>query len=445
MASLRDSHEAYIPGQAEHPAIRALRARSLAWIDEHGLPDKKLEGWRYTSPAKIDRTPFVHDAGELFEALAAPLFHRLSMHDAVAEIVFINGRLALGLSRLGEGVAGLSVVPFTPADVDRAIAPRIDPFGWTPRPNASWGTASPGEVPREQAFDILNSAFIQDGVHITAERGAEIEGTVHVLSITVGEGRPIAAHPRFWVTVAPGASLELVEQHAGAGDQAVLSNVVTDVRVEATGRLVHHVWSERGPQHHHVQHVRAELMRDAQWVGHFVGLGDGWARTDVDVRFVEPGGDVLCTAVQVLTGKGHGDVHTWMRHDAPHGTSRQFARSIAGDQARAVFDGCIHIAKDAQRTHAELVSKNLLMSERAAVFAKPQLEIHADDVTASHGCTIGQLDPLQVDYLRARGIPEAAARRLLTRGFVAEVLAEVSSDTLRSTVEERALAWLEGL
>ncbi len=445
--ALRATHEAFLPSSDEPEALRALRADALARFERVGLPDKRTPTWAYSSTARIARAGFVHDAGALFEAIAAPIAQAASLPGAAAEVVLVNGEVALGLSRFGDLPAGVRVRPLRDAlaDADAAWLARLDPARWPARPDASRGPVPEGEVAPDRGFDLLNTAFLQGGVVVEVAPEVVLSAPIHVVVVTVGEGAPIAAHPRVLVTVGRGAAATVVERHVGGGGEPSLVNAVTDLAVGDGGALTLHLWRLGGERASHVGLTRAELGRDARLDAHFAVLGGAWVRADLDVRFTAPGGEAVVTGLQLVSGAAHADTHTWLRHDAPHCTSRQLFRAAAAGQGRVVFDGCIAIAAGARRSDAELSSRNLLLSPRAAIHARPQLEIRHDDVVASHGCTVGQLDPEQVTYLRSRGVPEAEARALLTRGFVLDLLGEIGDAGLRDALQRHVDAALVAL
>jgi Fe-S cluster assembly protein SufD len=445
--ALRASHDAFLPGASEPSALRALRDAALARFQAIGLPDKKLESWRYSSTARLARAGFVHDAGPLFEALAAAVVNAHALPGAAAEIVIVNGEIALGLSRLGDLPPGVTVstIRDAVAGAEPALLGRLDPARWPARPDASRPPLAAGQVAADRGFDLLNTAFLQGGVLIRVAPGVALDAPIHVLSVVIADGAPVAAHARLLVTVGRSASATIVERHVGGGASPSLVNVVTDLELGDGASAVHHLWRLGGGAASHVGLVRAEVGPNARLETHAAIVGGDWVRADLDVRFTGAGAEALATGVALVGGSRHADTHTWLRHDAPHCTSRQLFRAVAGGQARAVFDGCIAIAEGARRTQAELSSRNLLLSERAAVFARPQLEISNDDVVASHGCTIGQLDPEQVAYLRSRGLPEPTARAALTRAFVVDHLGEIADPALREAARahvEAALATL---
>lgn len=443
----RSTHEAFLPGADEAPWLRDLRGRALARLGVLGLPDKKVEAWKYTSTTKLARIPFVHDHGGLYEALAGGLVGQHALRGAAAELVFVNGAYAAGLSRTSGLPDGVELVPLVAAVGERDLSERLDPDRWPPHVPAIekvHGERAEG-TPRERAFDALNTALLQDGLVLRVPRGVVVEGPVHVMLVGVGEGSPVAAHTRLLIDVEAHASLTLVERHVAMGDEATLADVVVDAKVHDGGALAHHRWRLDGEQAWHVEHVKVEVGRDARYTSHVAWLGGTWGREDLDVRFVGTGGEAVCTGVTVAADDQHVDHHTWMRHDVPRCTSREAYKGVYGGRSRGVFNGNVSIAPDAQHTDADLSSRNLLLSDRAAVHAKPELVIHADDVKAAHGCTVGQLDPVALTYLRTRGIDAASAKRMLTQGFVLDLLDEIEDEGLRDATGELIRARLQAV
>lgn len=436
LTSYQQSHPAWTADANEAAALRELRARSLARFDDVGFPSKKLEAWRNTSTARLAKVAWQHDTGVLFEAFAGQAIGSHSMAGAAAEIVIVNGRVAHGLSRHDDLPAGVRLRSLRQALAeDPSLVGRLDPATWGALPDASRAPVQGGVLTADRAFDALNTAFLQDVVVLDIAPGAQVTAPVNVLFVAVGEGAPVVAQPRLLVDVGRAAEATVVERHLGTGSEDTFSNVITDVVLGDGAGLTHHHWRLEGGRH--VQRIRVQVGRDARYVHHVVGLGGEWVRQDLDVRFVGPGAESLVTDVVVAGDAQQVDHHTWLRHDVPHCTSRTLTKGVYGGRSRGVFDGLVYIAPDAQQTDAELSNRNLLLTERAQVVTKPELEIHADDVKASHGTTVGQLALDQVAYLRSRGIDERTARRLLTEGFVLDLLQEIADETLRHEVERR--------
>jgi Fe-S cluster assembly protein SufD len=432
LQSLASSHEAWQASGTDPAWMQQLRREMLERAQADGLPGKGMEAWKYTSTARLGRSAWVHDHGALFEALAAP--HLVHLPGAAAEIVLVNGVFSHGLSSLGE-LAEMAR-PLESAVSARDLSRVLDPRRWEPLPDAARpGPPADGLTP-DRVFDALNTAFLQGGLWLDVPAGHQVRGPIHVVHVAVGEGAPIAAHPRFRVQAGRGAGVVVVERHIAVGSQATFVNTVTDIVVEDGAQVEHHQWRVGVTNAHHVGRLRVGIGRDATARIHLAHLGAGWARQDVDVRFSGTGSELLCTDVVVAGGDSHVDHHTWVMHDAPRCTSRELVKGVYGGAARGVFDGLVVLARGAAKSDAELRAKNLIVSPGAHVHAKPELLIYADDVKAAHGCTVGQLDPTQVGYLRSRGIGHAAARALLTRGFLLDVLEEIADDGLREVTAQ---------
>jgi len=182
----------------------------------------------------------------------------------------------------------------------------------------------------------------------------------------------------------------------------------------------------------HVGGVHARLLENATLNTFHLALGSVLKRIDVVVDFQGPGAHCEMNGVYLPRGEEHIDYHTCVEHAVPHCTTSETFRGIVGDSASAVFNGRIHIHKDAQKTRAELSNRNLLTSTRAEVNTKPELEIYADDVQCAHGATVAQLDEGSLHYLRTRGVPKAEAEVMLSFGFINEVVDNVRLDELRA-------------
>lgn len=442
LSSFEASHDAYLASASEAAWLTALRRRSLDRFKTVGFPSKKVEAFKYSSTARLARTPFIHDAGTLFEALAGGTVGDHALRGAAAELVFVNGSYAAGLSHRANLPDGVEIVPLSQALAEGDLSERLDPARWPVLPDASRAGRPVEGFLADRAFDALNTAFLQDGLVLRVPRGLAIEAPIHVMLVTVGESAPIASHPRLLIDVETHGSMTLVERHVGTGSEPTLANTITDIRLADGAHLAHHLWRLGGDQAHHVGHVKVEVGRDARYQSHTAWLGARWSRNDLNVRFTAPGGEALCTGVVVADGQEHVDNHTWLRHDAPRCTSREAYKSVHGGRSRGVFNGMVYIARDAQHTDADLSNKNLLLSDGAQVQAKPELEIYADDVKAAHGCTVGQLDKTGLAYLRTRGIPEDRARQMLVQGFVFDLLEEIDDADLRERTTELVKARL---
>lgn len=201
---------------------------------------------------------------------------------------------------------------------------------------------------------------------------------------------------------------------------------------------------DAAPAAQRLTRLKIRLQRDARLEAVTVDLGGGLVRNDLDIELLAPGAEVHLDGLYAPAGQAHVDNHTRIDHRAPNGTSRESFRGLAFDRARAVFNGKIVVHQDAQKTDSEQRVANLLLSDKAEVNAKPELEIYADDVKCAHGATFGQLDESAVFYLRSRGLDAGTARSLLTYAFAKEVLDKIPDEGRRSDLSGRLLARLPG-
>lgn len=278
--------------------------------------------------------------------------------------------------------------------------------------------------------EALNAAFASGGLDLDIPAGS------HRAEVVVAGGN---GHRRHRVRVGRGAQARLrldVQPHAA------FQTVVLDVELEAGAHLTLLRLQDADAQARHLTRIRARVGRDASLDLSTVDLGGRLSRHDLVVDLVEPGANVNLRGVFVAQGHGHVDNHTRFDHRAPHGTSRETVRGLARDTARGVFNGKIVVHPGAQKTDSEQRVANLILSPKAEINAKPELEIYADDVKCAHGATFGQLDPVALFYLRSRGLPEAEARSLLTFAFALEPLRAIPDEAFRREAIARVSAHL---
>jgi len=430
----RDLHaaryEAFAAGRpAGEPGwLAARRKDAMSAFSAQGFPTTRDEDWRYTSVAAIARTPFEPGVPgpkalrrEHVEAAALPVY-------ACSLFVFVNGRFAPELSakpaQAGEvAVRSLAVaLAESPAGLEPLLARR---------------------APVEGApFVALNTAFLDDGALVEIAPGAKLTAPVHVVHVTCPGGRETISQPRCLVLARSGCEATVIEDHVSIGDGGFFTNAVTEIEIEAGARLDYVKLQREAPVGHHVAAVHAGLARDARFGAVTLSLGGALTRTDFTARLEGAGAECTMDGLYVASDRQLVDNHTTIDHVAPHGTSRELYKGILDGRSRGVFRGRVIVRKDAQKTDSKQTNKNLLLSRDAEADSKPQLEISADDVKCSHGSTIGQLDEDSLFYLRARGIDEVDARRLLLRAFAAEVTRAIREEPLRSEIETLVLARL---
>ncbi|HVT35774.1 MAG TPA: Fe-S cluster assembly protein SufD [Nevskiaceae bacterium] len=281
----------------------------------------------------------------------------------------------------------------------------------------------------------LNAAFAQPGLQLRVAAGAQAEDEYNT---RMDGARMQHLHHR--IALAADAQATVILHHAGSGEY--LTTQVLDIDLADGAQLsLYRVQDEAGGSHH-LAHTSAQLGRDASITVVTVDLGAGLARHDLDIALTAPGASAQVHGLYVPARGAHVDNHTRIDHRAPHGSSREFFRGIVGERCRAIFNGKVIVQEGAVKTDSEQRVANLLLSPRAEVNAKPELEIYNDDVKCAHGATFGQLDESAIYYLRARGIGREQARALLTHAFAQEVLQHLAHEPTRTLVTRRLDALL---
>jgi Fe-S cluster assembly protein SufD len=400
------------PARREPAWLERLRAESFAEFTAHGLPTTNLEDWRFTSLAKLEKLEVAAGQRAVAPKLEEPAGQRA---------VFCNGRFEPSLSRLDRLPRGCRVESLASVLADTPERAR----------------AAFAEV-KGRPFATLNTALFEDGACIEIDPGVQLEQPIE-LSFAYNGDLPAHASVRNLILVGAGARAVVEETHVGAPG---LATTVTAIATEANASLEHVLQQRLDERSFGFFHLLATQERDSHLGLHSIALGAALARVEIESRLAAEGASVTANGLYLGRGTQHQDHHVAIDHAAPHTQSRQLFKGILEDRAHGVFHGRVHVRPHAQKIDAVQTNRALLLSDRAVIDSKPQLEIYADDVKCSHGASIGQLDEAQLFYLRSRGLDLPAARALLTQAFASEVLAQLPVESLRSSLEAALLEWL---
>jgi len=423
MSALLDSLAAGFSGDA---ARRAALDEAL----RDGLPPPRTEAWKYTPLRALERRSFAPASAQAPAALDAGAEGAIAAIPA-PRMVFVNGRFDPARSDLAAlpATVALRTLPEALADPD----PRAANF-------MQRRFARPDEV-----FARLNAALAADGMVLRLAENARLAAPLHVVFAGVSVGADQAWHLRHFVELRRGAEAAIVEHHLGFGAHAHLGNGLLHVHLAAGATLQHVRVQGEATGATLVARTDAVLARGARYERLDLELGAALSRHELNARLEGEGAMLVANGVQLADGRRHLDTRLGIEHIARDTACDLAWRGIAAGRARAVFHGGIVIRPGADGSDARLSDKNLLLSDQAEVDSQPVLEIHADEVKAAHGATVGQLDPTAMFYLRSRGLPGADARRLLTAAFCHEALAAIDP-ALREPAAaalERALSRLE--
>lgn len=400
--------------------VNGLRADALERAHALTLPTTRDEDWRFTDLSPLYRLAF--RAPSAAGALEATQLAPFEVAEAPLRLTFVDGCFAPSLSRLAPA-GNAQVLPLAEALESRADLVRSQLGGCV----ANGGSA----------FAAINTAYLHDGLFLHAPRGACVP-PVHVLHVSTQAD--VAVNPRLLVIADAGAELVLVEDYVAVHEGTYGVNTVAEVAA-GPGARVRHVRLQRDSKAaFHIGATGVRLDRDARYDALAVAFGARISRLDLHVTQAGPGAACELDGLALLAGRQLADTHSFIDHAAPDGSSRQEHRCIADGGAHAVFNGRILVREGAQRTNSGQQSRNLLLSDKARVDTKPQLEIFADDVKCAHGATVGQLEAEEVFYLRSRGLSESAARAMLTYAFAAGLVNRIALPSVVARLRETLTA-----
>jgi Fe-S cluster assembly protein SufD len=410
-----------LPGQGL-PWLHALRAAALQRFSAHGYPTPRDESWKYTNVAPIVRQAFVPvEAAGLRSAVTRNDLSAWLFDAAMPMAVFVNGRFDSALSNLNGLPRGVEI---------RSLREMLD------RDGAELETLlSTQPLQEPHGFIELNTAFMADGAYIRLAPAAGLESPIHLLFVSTGTGQPTGTYLRNLIVAGQGSRAAVIEHYLSLDGAQSLTNVATRCVLERDAVLDHYKLNEEGAGVYHFAGIHVEQADRSRYTSHNISAGGRLIRNDLFNVLGGEGAECSLNGLYLGQGRQHIDNHTFIDHRVPRCTSREWYKGVLDGQSRGVFGGHVVVRQDAQKTDAQQMNNNLLLSDDAEADTRPQLEIYADDVKCSHGSTVGQLDADALFYLRARGIGEPLARRLLVAAFARDVVERMASAPVRRWAE----------
>lgn len=394
----------------------SLQQQGLQQFETMPFPSRKTEDWKYTSLFALTKDDYNRAVQDVPADIDSALYDVKDL-DAY-RLVFVNGVFNSDLSDINSLEAGLTLTTFAQADAEAkdAIATKVGSVVDSSR----------------NLFTALNNAQVNDGVFVAVEKNVQLSKPIQVVHVTSAQPQAASAFSRCLITLAQHANATVIEQFVSTDEtQNVLFNQTTEVVVGDGAKLNHYRLNSEHESSLHFGGVYVDLNRDSQFESYQVLLGGQIKRLDVLVNHNVGGSHCEMKGVYLPKHEQHVDIHSYIEHKAAHCTTNEVYRGIMADQSKAVFNGRIHILPDAQKTLAELSNKNLLLSDKAQINTKPELEIYADDVQCAHGATVAQLNENAKFYLRSRGISAQEADIMLSFGFINELLESIPLEPLR--------------
>jgi Fe-S cluster assembly protein SufD len=268
-------------------------------------------------------------------------------------------------------------------------------------------------------------------VALKIARGVVVEQPIEISFLVPGDGSA-AVNPRVLIVAGAGSQCTIVESYEGTGQY--FTNAVTEIVVGEGAVVDHYKVQQESVQAYHVATMAVTLGRSANFSSHSISLGGALVRNDAGAVLSE-GSEATLNGLYIVNGTQHVDNHTVIDHAKPNANSHELYKGILDGKASAVFNGRIHVRKDAQKTDSKQTNKNLVLSDEAVIDTKPELQIYADDVRCTHGATIGQIDAESLFYLQSRGIGKREARSLLTYAFAQDIIDRIKVPSLAEALE----------
>jgi len=413
-ASLARLLEPFVPVGEVAAWASSLRNRGQAEFDTVGLPNRRVEAWRYSNLANA------------LAEKSRPEGHSLTPPgvDGAFIIAFEDGRLS---GSLDAPPPGMEILPLASVLAD----PR-SPFA------EILGRTSPDA---HRAILGLNASHLQEGVVVHVRAGVKLVTPLHIRSTwsQAADGAGRTGHTRVVLVLDDHAEATVFESHSGA---PTFATVVTELSLGRASRLSHVRLEQLGASARQTAVTSAAIAADARYQGFYLSEGAHFARHEALLELAGEAAEAVIDGAYLVADARHCDNTTVIVHAAPQTLSQQAFRGVLSGKSRGVYQGCVKVRREAQKTDAKQMSRTLLLSRKAEMITKPELEIFADDVKCAHGATTGELDEAALFFLRARGIPETEARGMLIDAFLAEALATIDSDALRAPAAAAVQAWL---
>jgi len=422
-----ERHSDSLPGAGVSWLTR-LRDRAMMEFQQRPFPDTRIEAWKYTDLRSLNRhlfTPARAGATVAAATLQGWLFGNTPMH----RLVFVDGHY----TPLPGGASG----PLPDGVRLTSLASALEQ-----QPAALESVLGCTLTAERPGFDAMNTAFLQDGAWLRLQSGVVLEHPLHLLFINTGQAQQMVTL-RNIIQAGPGSSATVIESWLALDDAAGLTNTITEIVLGTGAALDHYKLEQEAASATHVGGLYVRQGRNSRLNAHSIALGGQLVRNDLRISLDGAGATCALNGLSFTRNRQHLDNHIRIDHNVPDAGSDAWYRGILADRSRTVFSGRIVVHKDAQQTRAQLSNHSLLLSGEAEADARPQFEIYADDVQCRHGCTVGELDPDALFYLRSRALDEATAQRLLIRAFAAEAIGRMRQDCVRDYLERQLAGCLD--
>lgn len=400
--------------------VHDIRSEAIKIFEDKGFPNKKEEAWKYTSLNKVLKQDYsVFPKQE--NALEYKDVKKYFIHDIdTYKIVFIDGKYSSHLSQTTHD--GIDVCLMSAALTKPKYRLVIENYF--------------NKIADKDSLTSLNTAFSREGAFIHIPKSKVVEKPIQIIHFSTGTESALMLQPRNLIVVGENSHVQIIERHQSLTENPVLTNCVTEIHGSKRAIVDYYKVQNDNQTASLIDNTYINQMQESHVSVHTFSFGGKLVRNNLNYYQNGERIDSTLKGITIIGDKQHVDHNTLVHHIEPNCESHQDYKGIFGDSSTGVFNGKVVVEKEAQKTNAFQANNNLLIHDKATINTKPQLEIFADDVKCSHGCTIGQLDESAMFYLRSRGIPEKEAKALLMYAFANNVLESVKIPELKKRINK---------
>lgn len=400
--------------------MNGVREQAIETFDKIGFPKRKDEEWRFTNLLPLLKADYkLFPAEEEIPVRIEDLKKYFVSNIDSYNIVFINGVYNSFLSSTTHAEGDICVLSCA---MEKMVhQPVIESF-------------YNKIAPKDESFTALNTAFSHDGAYIYIPDKTILSKPVQLMFFSTAKEEEVMYHPRNLIVIGANSQAQIIERHQTLNSKANLTNVVTEIAVGKNAELDYYKIQNDTTEASLIDNTYISQERDSVASVHTFSFGGKLTRNNLN--FVQNGvnSNSILNGITIISDNQHVDHHTKVDHLAPHCDSHELYKGIYDGNSHGVFNGKIYVHKEAQKLNSFQQNNNVLLTDKAEIDTKPQLEIFADDVKCSHGCTVGQLDENAMFYMQQRGIPKTEAKALLLYAFAAEVLEHVQIPQIKNRI-----------
>ena len=398
--------------------VHDIRSEAIKNFESIGFPNKKLENWKYTSLKNLLKNDFIV-LPEINNLLEFKDIKKYLIDDIDSyKIIFVDGKYSSHLSDTTH--EGMDICILSAALSQSKYELLIENYF--------------NKIANDDGITSLNTAFSSEGAFIHIPKNKFVDKPIQIIHFSTGNESSLMFQPRNLIIVDENSQVQIIERHQSLSENKVFTNSVTEIYADKKSIIDYYKIQNDNLQASLIDNTYVDQQRNSSFTMHTFSFGNELVRNNLNISQNDQFIETTIKGVTIIGDKQHVDHNTLINHNKPNCNSHQDYKGIYDDKSTGVFNGQVMVKKVAQKTNAFQSNNNVLLSDQATINAKPQLEIYADDVKCSHGCTVGQLDKNALFYLKSRGIPEKEATALLMYGFANNILESVKIPEIKTRI-----------